>query len=162
MDYVKAKLVRELVAHFEGDDGRVEHALRVLAWTEKLLESEPGDREIALAVALLHDVGIKEAEARHGTSSAALQEEYGPAIAKRMLEIIGFPSEKIEAACEIVGKHHQRGGVDSDNFRILWDSDLLVNTADSPNLEPAKMASKIDDIFATATGRELARKEFLG
>ncbi|MDO8684498.1 MAG: HD domain-containing protein [Armatimonadota bacterium] len=160
MEYLKAKLIRALVDHFENDDRRIEHALRVLAWTEKLLESEPADREIAPAVAVLHDVGIKEAEAKHGTSSARLQEEYGPSIAKRILANIGFPGDKIEAVCAIVGKHHTKNGVDSPDFRILWDADLLVNTADSPQLDMEKMAGKIDNIFATETGRILARREF--
>ena len=151
MEYLKARLARGLLAHFEGDDRRIEHALRVMAWAEKLLESEPGDREIVLAVALLHDVGIKEAEARHGTSSARLQEKYGPEIARRILESIGFPAKKVEAICEIVGKHHTKGGVDSPEFRILWDADLLVNTADSPGLDRAKIA---DGVFATEAGRK--------
>jgi HD superfamily phosphodiesterase len=160
LDYCKARIVRALLAHFDTDDRRIEHALRVMAWAEEILKSEPGDREIVLAVALLHDVGITEAEARHGTSSARLQEKYGPDIAGRLLEDIGFPQEKIEAVRRIVAKHHTRHGIDSHEFRILWDSDLLVNTADSPNLDREKFAAKIDDLFETETGRELARREF--
>jgi hypothetical protein len=160
LDYPKAGLVRALLGHFDTDNRRAEHALRVMAWAEEILKSEPGDREIVLAVALLHDVGIKEAEALHGTSSARLQEKYGPDIAGRLLEEIGFPQGKIEAVRKIVGKHHTRRGVDSPEFRILWDSDLLVNTADSHNMDREKFAAKIDDVFETETGRRLARREF--
>jgi HD superfamily phosphodiesterase len=160
LDYPKAKLVRALVAHFDTDDRRVEHALRVMAWAEEIMRSEQADREIVLAVALLHDVGITEAVARHGTSPGRLQEKYGRDIAAALLAGIGFPPEKIPAVREIVSKHHTRHGVDSPEFRILWDSDLLVNTADSPNLDRAKLAAKIDGLFETEAGRELAKREF--
>lgn len=160
MEYVKARLVRALLAHFEQDDRRVEHALRVMAWTEEILKSETADRDIALAAALLHDVGIKEAEARHGTSSARLQEKYGPDIARELLQHIDFPSDKTDAVCAIVGRHHTRRGVDSPEFRILWDADLLVNTADAGNIDRKKMAARVDSLFTTDRGRELAKKLF--
>ena len=162
MQHMKAKLVRALLAHFSEDDRRVEHALRVMGWTEELLKSEQADREIVLAVALLHDVGIKEAEARQGTSSARLQEKYGPEVARRLLQDAGFPADKIDAVCAIVGKHHTRRGIDSPEFRVLWDADLLVNTMDADNIDRGKMAARLDTVFATDTGRALARELFQG
>lgn len=160
MDYLKAKLVRALLAHFDTDNRRIEHALRVMAWAEEILRCEPADREIVLAVALLHDVGITEAMKRHGVSSGRLQEKYGPDIAAEMLVAIGFPAEKIDAVRKIISKHHTRHGVDNAEFRVLWDSDLLVNTADTPSLDLRKLAPKIDGLFETEAGRRLAKREF--
>ena len=162
MDYLKTKLLKALIEHFGDDDRRIEHALRVTAWAEKILETESGDRDIALIVGLLHDVGIKEAEASHNSSSGKLQEKFGPPIVHWMLEQIGLPQNIITEACDIVGKHHTSEGISSPNFSILWDADMLVNLRDDlGNAPPDKIEQIIEKSLKTSTGKFLARKEFL-
>lgn len=162
MEYLKTKLIKALIEHFGDDDCRIEHALRVTAWAEKILESEGGDRDVVLAVGLLHDVGIKEAEATHGSSSGKLQEKFGPPIVRRMLERIGLPQEIITEACDIVGKHHTPEGIPGPNFPILWDADMLVNLRRNLSEVPrSKMERIVEKSFKTSTGMKLARKEFL-
>lgn len=162
MEYLKTKLIKALIIHFGDDDKRIEHALRVTAWAEKILEQEPGDYGIVLAVGLLHDVGIKEAEARHGSASGKLQEKYGPSIARSILERIGFTDEQIEESCAIIGSHHTPEGTPSRNFPILWDADMLVNIRDEmADAGHEKLAAIIEKSFKTATGKLLARKDLL-
>lgn len=90
MEHLKTKLIKALIRHFGEDDRRIEHALSVTMWAERILEAEGGDREIVLAVGLLHDVGIKEAEERHGYNNGRLQEQYGPPIVRKIMEDIGL------------------------------------------------------------------------
>ena len=41
MNYLKARLLRELVRHFGQDDRRIDHALAVLSHAEALLAESP-------------------------------------------------------------------------------------------------------------------------
>ncbi|MHB1456347.1 MAG: HD domain-containing protein [Armatimonadota bacterium] len=162
MEYLKTQLIKALITHFGDDDPRIEHALRVTAWAEKILEHEPGDYDIVLAVGLLHDVGIKEAEARDGSASGKLQEKYGPAIARPILKSIGFTDQQIEESCAIIGNHHTPEGTPSRNFPILWDADMLVNIRDEmANAGHQKLSAVIEKSFKTATGRILAQNDLL-
>jgi len=159
MKYLKAKLTRSLLSHFADDDRRIEHALTVTKWAERILESEGGDSDIVVAVGLLHDVGIKEAETIHGYNNGKLQEQYGPPIARRIMEEIGMASDKISEACAIIGAHHTLEGVPGKNFPILWDADMIVNLGDEmPDDDPEKLASIIEKSLKTKTGKELAHK----
>jgi len=64
------------------------------------------DRDIIIAAALLHAVGIKPAEAAHGYNTGKLQEKYGPDEAEKILHAMAFPHEKISVVREIIGNHH--------------------------------------------------------
>lgn len=161
--FLRSQLTRALIGHFGLDDRRIEHALEVAKWAERIIDDEGGDRDVVLAVGLLHDVGIIEAEARHGHNTGRMQEEYGPPVVRRILQEIGLEQEKIEEACAIVGKHHTANGVPGPNFAALWDADLIVNLRDEmPDASREKLASVIEKSFRTGTGKELARKALIG
>jgi len=160
--YLKSRLIKALIAHFGDDDRRIDHALAVTKWAERILENEGGDEEIVLAAGLLHDVGIKEAEARFGYNTGKMQEEYGPPVACRILEEIGLAKEKIAEACAIIGSHHTPEGIPGPDFSILWDADMIVNLGDEmPEAEPEKLESIIEKNMKTRTGKELARKALI-
>ena len=42
------------------------------------------------AAAYVHDIGIKVAEEKYGKCTGKLQEQEGPAVAREMLEKLGF------------------------------------------------------------------------
>jgi HD superfamily phosphodiesterase len=80
MKYLRARLVRVLMDYFGKAEARINHALRVLCQSDRIITDHPGcDEEIALAAALLHDVGIKVSEEKLGYNNEKTQEEYGPA-----------------------------------------------------------------------------------
>jgi len=161
--YLMTKLIKALIAHFGDDDRRIEHALDIAKWAERILEAEGGDRDVVLAVGHLHDVGIKTAEELHGYNTGKMQEEYGPPIVRCILDELGFPEAKIEEACAIVGKHHTPDGVPGSNFSILWDADLIVNLGDEMvDAPPEKLESVIEKSFRTESGKALARNALLG
>lgn len=157
--YLKVQLIRALMDHFGDDDRRIDHALTVTYWAERILEEEGGDRDIVLAVGLLHDVGIKPAELEHGYNTGKMQEQYGPPIVRDILTHIGYSTDKIEEACAIVGAHHTPAGVPSPNFAILWDADMIVNLGDEmPDASPEKLSSIIEKSIKTDTGKRLAKQ----
>jgi HD superfamily phosphodiesterase len=128
MTHLRAKLVKALTQYFGADDRRIEHALRVLYHTERLLGERPGcDPEIAIACALLHDVGIKVSEERHGYNNGRTQEQYGPPVAGELLASIGYPSAKAAIVQAIIGNHHSPSRYDDPELALLKEADAIVN-----------------------------------
>jgi len=100
MDYCKGRVAKLLVDYFGNDFRRITHALEVLRYSEKI-EEESGtcDHDVLVAASLLHDIGIKRSEEILGYNDGRTQEEYGPPVARDLLESIGFPGEKIRKVC---------------------------------------------------------------
>ena len=129
MEYFRAKLTRTLIDFFGEDDRRIEHALRVLYHAERIAEAHAAaDSDILIAAALLHDVGIKLSEERHGFNNGETQERYGPPVAERLLQAVGFPADKIEIVTRIIGNHHSPSRYGYPELAILKQADGIVNT----------------------------------
>jgi len=142
---------------FDGDRKRIAHAMLVFGRARELLGHEEGDPRVTLAAALLHDIGIREAERKHGSSAEPYQETEGPPIARRILEEIGLDEPTIEHVCRIVGSHHSARDIDSPEFRIVWDADNLVNLSEGfAGHDRAQFESTIEKVFKTKNGREKA------
>jgi hypothetical protein len=160
-----AVLAQQLVAAMErefGDDHkRIGHALSVLRWARELSRDEGGDARVVLAAAVLHDIGILEAERKHGSSGARYQELEGPPIARRIMEGIGLDARTIAHVCRIAGSHHSARDIDTLEFRIIWDADHLVNTPETLRESGwLQYRGNIDASFRTGAGREMARRLF--
>ena len=145
--------------YFSTDARRIDHALRVTAFAERLLEHEPGDRELVLATALMHDIGIREAERKYGSSAGNLQEAEGPPVARAILASLGYGEPFIAEVCAIIASHHSPGEVETDNFRIIWDADWLVNLGEECDLgDREKIKGIIGKTFMTGTGKRVAEE----
>ena len=128
MNCLRAKLVRVLIEYFGADDRRIEHALRVLHHADRLTAAHPGcDADIVIASALLHDIGIKVSEERHGYNNGRTQEEYGPPVAGDLLDSIGFPAAKTQIVKNIIGNHHSPSRYDYPELAVLKEADQIVN-----------------------------------
>ncbi len=157
------KIRAAMEEYFGEDRRRIGHALKVAGFAEKILEHEPGNRELVLAAAYLHDIGIHEAERKHGSTAGNLQEIEGPPIARDILDRLGYEKAFVDEVCAIIASHHSPGEVDTDNFRVIWDADWLVNIPDELDLnDTGKLEKSIERIFMTPTGRKLAEVEYLG
>jgi hypothetical protein len=163
---VRQRLLEALAEHFGADRRRIEHAQEVLASAEELLKLEAGDWHIVLPAALLHDVGIKAAEEKHGSSEPRWQEQEGPPLARGILLKLGFQVRDIEEICLIIGHHHspEAPGVrDDPNFRAVYDADCLVNLErEARGRSREELAGLIEGLFLTAAGRRLAEERYLG
>jgi len=162
MNDVKTSLVKEMQAYFGEDARRINHALAVTAYAEKLLESENWDYTIVIAAAVLHDIGMHEAERKYGSTGGKYQEIEGPPIARAILTKLGFESNQIDEICEIIAHHHSPGKVKTTNFKILYDADWLVNLRDEYNIQDKdKLTNIINRVFLTESGKILAREIYL-
>jgi len=148
--------------YFGEDQRRVDHALQVTRYAQELLAYIEADPVLTLTSAYLHDIGIPEAERKHGSSAGKWQELEGPTVTRHLLAGLGAEPAFIEQVADIVGNHHTFCGVNSPEFRILWDADALVNFA---ALLPTKNAEQAESILkqhmVTEPGFQLARKIFI-
>lgn len=150
-------------AYFGPDARRIAHACQVAGYARELLAFIDADETLTLVAAYLHDIGIPMAERKHNSCAGPYQEKEGPPVARAILEELAVPPELVGQVCAMVGAHHTPAGVDSPEFRILWDADALVNLAE---VLPGKTASQIEAIlrrtFVTEPGYRRARALFLG
>lgn len=155
-------LIEEMKTVFGADQRRINHALAVLGFAQQIQQAEGGDKATVEAAAILHDIGIQQAERKHGSSAGIYQEIEGPSIARAILERQGVSADMIDHICEIVGQHHSAKTIDTLEFRIVWDADWLVNIPEelgSPGKE--KLATAIEKIFKTNSGKKLAKEMYI-
>ena len=157
------QLIAEMKKLFGDDQQRIDHALKVLDYAGKISEVElQGDPLVIKAAAILHDIGIHNAERKHNSSDGRFQELEGPPIARNIMIKLGIEEDLIEHVCRIVGSHHTADAVDTPEFRTIWDADWLVNIPAKCNgYSQDKLTRFIDKIFKTARGKELAYNFFL-
>jgi HD superfamily phosphodiesterase len=159
---LQEKLIKELEEHFGSDTKRINHAKKVLGFAQELLKQEKADWDIVVAASILHDIGIKPAEERFGSSAGNLQEALGPQIARRILLKLGVAQAKIQEICQIVAHHHSPGKINTLNFKVLYDADWLVNLKDEVAIEDKnKVKGIIEKVFLTKTGQGIARQLYL-
>jgi len=159
---IKEKLLKELEVYFGPDRKRIGHAQKVLYFAEELLRQEKADWHIVLPAAILHDVGIKVAEEKYGSSAGHYQEKEGPPVAKAILLKLGLRKEDIDQICAIIAHHHSPGKINTLNFKILYDADWLVNLKDELDLKDRdKLEKAINRVFQTESGKKLAAELYL-
>jgi HD superfamily phosphohydrolase YqeK len=163
-ELMKDRIAVEMKKYFRQDFKRIGHATRVARHAEAIAAKEGGDLAIILAAAYLHDIGIHEAERKHGSTAARFQEQEGPAIARQIMEDVGAAPPMIDEVCDIIGHHHHPRQEETLNFKILYDADLIANIEDTAKKkEPDKkhLENVIEKNFLTETGRKRASDIFL-
>jgi len=159
---IREKLTDEMKKVFAGDQKRIEHALAVLNYAEQIQAAEGGDPLVVKAAAILHDIGIIQAERKHGSTAAKYQEIEGPIIAREILAKFNLDKADVEHICRIIANHHSAKNIDTIEFRIVWDADWLVNLpVDFTDTSKEKLKEIIDKTFKTCKGRQIAVESFV-
>lgn len=154
---LKKQLLEQLRDYFGNDKKRVGHAERVLEIAEALLANEQGDWHIVIPASILHDVGIKVAEEKYGSSAGPHQEKEGPPVAREILLRLGFCLEDIDEICDIIAHHHSPGALETQNFKVLYDSDCLVNLKEQTNKKTDdELRGLVEKTFLTTAGKKFA------
>ncbi|MCH3973265.1 MAG: phosphohydrolase [Oscillospiraceae bacterium] len=158
------RLLLEMVDYDSGDAKRIQHFIKVHSFAKLIGETEhlPQNTQFCLeAAAVVHDIGIHEAERKNGGQcGGALQEKEGPPLARAMLQKLAFPPEVTDRVCYLVGHHHTYSAIDALDYRILVEADFLVNLYEDTTSREAAF-SAYQRIFRTTTGRLLCRQMFL-
>jgi len=158
-DLLKDRVAVEMKRYFHTDFKRIGHASRVARFAEAIGKKEQGNLAVILCAAYLHDIGIKEAERKHNSSAPKFQELEGPPIARTLLEKLNAKENLIQEVCDIVGHHHHPREVETTNFKVLYDADLITNLQEE-NKEGTIKKERLERIiaksFLTDHGKETA------
>ena len=155
-------ILKAMQSYFGTDTKRIQHAQNVLKYTKDILGTEKGAYDVVVPTAILHDIGIRECERKYNSTNGQLQEREGPPIARKILEDLRVDKKIIAEICQIIANHHSPGEIDTMNFKILWDADLLVNLKDEyDNRDKKKLTYIIARKFLTETGKIIAREIYL-
>lgn len=163
-DLLKDRIAIEMKRYFRTDFKRIGHATRVARYAEKIGKKEMGNLAVILGAAYLHDIGIHEAERKHGSTSAKYQEAEGPGIARSIMIKLGTNEELIEEVCDIIGHHHHPRADETTNFKVLFDADLIANLEEKHKESPMdvdRLQQIIGKSFLTESGRDLAKEVLL-
>ncbi|MGM0453133.1 MAG: HD domain-containing protein [Thermodesulfobacteriota bacterium] len=163
-ELLKDRIAVEMKKYFKSDFRRIGHATRVARHAEAIAGEAGGDMAVILAAAYLHDIGIPEAEKKHGSSAGKYQELEGPAIARNIMTDLGASQALIDEVCDIIGRHHHPAADETVNFQVLYDADRIANIEDKQK-EKAIDGYRIEELirksFFTNAGQKRAENLFL-
>ena len=155
-------VIESAVSYDRGDPKRINHFMKVYAFAGLIGRKEGiSGRELDIleAAAVLHDIGIHNAEMLHGSSDGKYQELEGPGVAADILSALGADNEFIGKVCNMVGRHHTYTGIDSLSLQILIEADFLVNIFED-GMSDTAIASVKEKIFRTAEGTRLLEEMY--
>lgn len=143
-----------MIQYFGNDVRRINHALKVYGFATCIAKNENlSENELFITdtVAILHDIGIKNAEIKYNSSAGQYQELEGPEVAKSLLTDLNLNPEILERILYIIGNHHSYHKIDGTDFQILVEADFLVNI-DEDQFAPSAIESVRKKYFKTKTG----------
>lgn len=158
------KLEREMIFFNRKDHMRIHHLIKVHRFAQLIGHMENLDNHTQFLVecaALVHDIGIRPSEEKYGKSNGKLQEQEGPAYARKMLEKLDFDEPDIERICYLVGHHHTYSNIDGIDYQILIESDFLVNFYED-SIEYDAIKNAYQKIFKTESGKTLCSACYFG
>jgi len=156
---LKDRVAVEMKRYFGTDFKRIGHASKVAHYAEEINRTEQGDPAVILISAYLHDIGIKEAERKWGSSSPRYQHQEGPPVAREILSRLQADGALIAEVCDIIGHHHHPRQEETTNFKVLYDADLITNLDEAQKESPSPqehLEKIIAKSFLTETGRSVA------
>lgn len=156
-------LALAMIHYDKGDPKRIQHTTKVHAYAKLIGLKEELDEEtqfILESAALVHDIGIRASEQKHGRQNGKLQEQEGPAVARDLLTKLGsYTEEQIERICWLVAHHHTYHVCDDLDYKILIEADFLVNLYEDSESKEAVLAVR-KNIFQTNAGTEILNTMF--
>lgn len=157
-----SKLTTLMIEYYRGDPKRIQHFLKVHAFAKLIGEKEIKDTHVLYileSAAVLHDIGIKIAEQKFGSSDGKLQEQEGPAPARKMLEGLNYDVGDIKRICYLIAHHHTYENITEIDYQVLVEADFLVNLYEDGCSKEAVLAA-YNGVFKTKTGKEICKTMF--
>ena len=156
------QLFCEMIQYYRNDPKRIQHFTKVHSYAKLIgeLSGMQGEELLTLEVAAyVHDIGIKVAEKKYGSSNGRLQEQEGPAVAEDMLGRLHFDEKIIRRVSYLVGHHHTYDQIDGLDYQILVEADFLVNLYEDGVTKEAVMHA-YNKIFRTEHGKRICAEMF--
>lgn len=159
---IRDELIDEMKKVFAGDQRRIKHSLGALDYAERIQAEEGGDAMVVKAAAILHDIGIAQAERKYGSSAAKNQQAEGPVIARGILAKYDLHKADVEHVCRIIASHHSGNYMDTVEFNVVWDADRLVDiAAELTGASKEELKQIVGKTFRTCAGRRIALELFV-
>lgn len=150
------------MTEYENSPLRINHFLKVWGYARLIGKKQGiGERQqlILETAALMHDIGIKPALKKYGSSAGKYQEELGSEPARRLLAEVTDDKELIERVCFLIAHHHTYEGVDDIDYRILLEADFLVNAFED-GLGRQAIEKAAVRIFETEEGKRILKETY--
>lgn len=120
----------------KGREADEEHHLVVAQMMQEILKEVDLDEDIMMAAALLHDTGyakipVNSRKTHWADEVVCNHMKYGAEIAKKILEKISFPKEKIKKVCQTIATHDNPTvgrKITLREGKILKEADILWMT----------------------------------
>jgi len=149
---------------YNGNDiKRINHLLKVFSFAHHIGIMEKCDmtiQEIIDISAILHDIGIHEAERKHNSNAGNWQEIEGPPVANELLKNFNLDDSIKDRILFLIGHHHQYKVIDGIDFQILVEADFLVNIFED-GMDEHSIKNIKEKIFKTKSGNKLLEKLYL-
>ena len=103
------EIIIKMIDYFEGDVRRINHAIKVYQFAKVISSGEDIDHDIQECLeiaAVLHDIGIKNAEKKYNSSAGNYQEIEGPGVAEEILRNFNISNDKVYRIKFLIGNHH--------------------------------------------------------
>lgn len=129
-DILVQDVLSKMIAYFGKDTKRINHSLKVYTFVRNiaLFEDLQDESMMILEIsAILHDIGIKEAERKYNSADGNYQEQEGPNVAMKLLQNFSLHSKALERISYLIAHHHSYSTGTGLDFQILIEADFLVN-----------------------------------
>lgn len=156
-------VTEKMINYFETDVSRINHALKVYGFASCIARKEQLPENELLIVditAILHDIGVKEAELKYNSTNGKYQEIEGPPIAKGFLEELEIDKKIIDRVCFIIGNHHSYQKIDDTDFQVIVEADFLVNIFEE-KMTDSSIKSIRQKYFKTTTGISMIESMYI-
>lgn len=157
------ELIIKMTEFNAGDPKRIQHFIKVYEFAHVIGVKEglpPEGQRILDIASIMHDIGIRPSEEKYGRCDGKLQEQEGPAYARRMLaEFPEVTANEIERVCYLIAHHHTYENIEGLDYRALLEADFLVNAMED-NLKKEAIINFRDKVFETRTGLHLINTMF--
>lgn len=156
------ELFLQMISYYSGEPKQIQHFTKVHNFARLIGRQENLDertQEILEAAAYVHDIGIKPALEKYGSSVGKFQEKEGPEPAGKLLAGLGFDPELIERVCYLVAHHHTYNNMDGLDYQILVEADFLVNLYEK-DMTLESIGAACENVFRTKAGTGLCKTMF--
>jgi len=148
------EIIQLMIGYNGKDVRRINHALKVYSFAQFIADREGCDAETAGIIgcaAILHDIGIHNAELKYDSTAGNYQEEEGVLVASSLLENVPMEAGMKNRVLHLIGNHHSYQKIDGIDFRILVEADFLVNIFED-GMESGAIRAVRERIFRTTAG----------
>lgn len=147
-------MLNRMIAYNAGDPVRIQHAVKVFAFAQNIARNEQCAEDLVFILsmaAILHDIGIHNAEEKYHSSAGNYQEREGPPVAEKLMEDLTMEKSVKDRILYLISNHHTYTNINGIDYQILIEADFLVNIFED-RLHKESIDSIKKNIFRTKSG----------